>query len=111
MRQLPRRREHRERDRQVVARALLAETGRREVDGNAPARELQLGRGDARLDALARLVTSAVGQADDDERGRTVLDVRLDLDATGLEADESMSDCACKHASTLRGKASRLRQS
>ena len=56
VRQLLRRREHRERDRQVVARALLAEAGRREVDGDAAARELQLGRGDAALDALARLV-------------------------------------------------------
>ena len=37
VRQLPRRREHRERDRQVVARAFLAQARRREVDGDAPA--------------------------------------------------------------------------
>ena len=106
VRELLRRREHRERDRQVVARPLLAEAGRSEVDGDPAARELQLGRGDAALDALARLSAGAVGQADDHEGRRAVLDVRLHLDATRLETDESMGDRACKHLPTLRGKPS-----
>src|SRR5207237_1393615 len=42
VRQLPRRREDGERDRQVVTGALLAQTGRREVDGHASARKLEL---------------------------------------------------------------------
>src|SRR2546423_1775816 len=42
VRQLPRRREDGECDRQVVTGALLAQTGRREVDGHASARKLEL---------------------------------------------------------------------
>ena len=102
VRHLARRGEDGERDRQVVAGALLAQPGRREVDGDAAARELELGRRDPAADALPRLRARAVGQADDHERRDAVLDVGLDLDPPRLEADERMGDCACEHASTLR---------
>ena len=44
VRHLLRRGEHRERDRQVVAGAFLAQTGRREVHGDPPARKLRARR-------------------------------------------------------------------
>ena len=110
VRQLPRSGEHGERDRQVVARALLAQPGRGEVHGDATARELELGRHDPAADALPRLSARAVGQADDHERGNAVRDVGFDFDPPSLEADERMRDCACEHASTLRGKRLRLSQ-
>jgi hypothetical protein len=43
LRDLPRPREHRERDREVVPGSLLTQAGGREVDRNAPARERELG--------------------------------------------------------------------
>src|SRR5207249_10463367 len=100
VRNLARRGEHREGDRQVVAGPLLAKAGRREVDRDAPARELELRRSYAAPDALPRLRAGAVGQADDHERRRPVPDVGLDFDASRLEADERMRDGACEHAST-----------
>ena len=102
-RHLLRRREHRERDRQVEAGALLPQLRGGEADDDAPSRELELGRGDPAADALARLVQRLVGEPDDRERRHPVPDVRLHLDAPGLEADEGMGDRACEHASTLRG--------
>jgi hypothetical protein len=72
-RHLPRRGQHRERDRQVEAGALLPQLRRREVDGDAAARKLELGGRDSATDALARLVQRLVGQADDRKRGNAVL--------------------------------------
>ena len=43
----------------------------------------------------------AVDEPDERERRHAALDVRLDLDAARLEADEGERDRACKHASTL----------
>jgi len=99
---LPRRREERERDRQVVARSLLPQAGRREIDRDAAAWKLELRRPDTAAHTLPRLRTGAVGEADDDERRRAVSDVRLDLHPTWLEADERMRYCTCEHISTLR---------
>ena len=94
--------EHGERDRQVEARPLLAQRGRREVDGDAPLRRpLELGRGDPAADALLRLLAGAVGEADDRERRQPLLEVRLDLDPARVEADERVSDRACEHVATL----------
>ena len=103
-RHLPRRGEHGERDRQVEAGALLPQLRRREVDGDAAARELELGGRDPAADSLARLVQRLVGEPDDRERGHAVLDVRLHLDTARLETDERMGDRACEHTSTLRGR-------
>ncbi len=98
---LPRRRQDRERDRQVEAGALLAQARRREVDGDAPDGPLELGRGDADADALLRLLAGPVGQADDREAGNAELEMRLDLDATRLEADERVRDRPREHGSTV----------
>ena len=67
LRDLPRRGEQRERDREVVAGAFLAQACRREVDGHPAAREVELGRGDAAAHARPRLRAGAVGEADDRE--------------------------------------------
>jgi hypothetical protein len=50
---------------------------------------------------MLRFLTGAVGQADDRERRRTALQVRFDLDAARIEADERMRDRACEHVVTL----------
>ena len=108
-RELLRRREQRERDRQVETGALLAQLGGREVDRDPAGREAQLGGGDPRADPLARLLAGAVGEADDREAGDAVANVGLDVDPARLEADERMRDRACKHTSTLGAKSMRLR--
>ena len=109
VRHLARRGQDRERDREVVAGALLAKPRGREVDGDPAARELELRRDDPALDALPRLRARAVGKADDHECGRAAVDVSFHLDASRLETDERMRDCTCEHASTLRGECVRLR--
>ena len=101
-RNLARRREHRERDREVEARAFLPQARRREVDRDplsaatraAPSRS-RCGRGASPPRRRGR-------------RGRrwrsreAAVDVRLDLDAPRLEPDKSVGDGAREHASTLR---------
>ena len=103
---LTRRREHGERDRQIEPRALLAQRGGREVDGDPAVGPLALGRTDAAANTLLRLLAGAVGEPDDRERGQRTLEMRLDLDATCFETDESMRDCAREHAARL-GRRSR----
>jgi hypothetical protein len=103
LRDLPRGGEHRERDRQVVAGAFLPQPSRREVDGDTPAWELELGGEDPAAYPCARLGAGAVGQTDDGERRQAVLvHVGLHLDAARLEADERMRDRACEHAVDAR---------
>ena len=46
--------------------------------------------------------TGAVGEADDRERGQAAVEVRLDLDAARLEADERVGDGAREHARRVR---------
>ena len=64
-------------------------------------RPLELGRRDAAADPLLRLLAGAVGQPDDRERRRAALQVRLDLDAPRVEADERVGDGAGEHVATL----------
>ena len=47
---------------------------------------------------MLRLLAGPVGEPDDREPGNAGLHVRLDLDLSRLETDESMSDRACEHA-------------
>src|SRR5581483_293762 len=54
--QLARSCEHGEGDRQIETRALLAQVGRSEVDGDPALRPLELRRGDSRSDTLLRLL-------------------------------------------------------
>jgi hypothetical protein len=77
-RQLLRRGEKRQRDRQVEPRALLPQLGRCEVDRDPSGGEAQLGGGDAAADALASLLASAIGEADDREARDALADVGLD---------------------------------
>ena len=100
-RDLPRSGEHGQRDRQVEARSLLAETGRREVDRDPVPRPLERRGGDARAHAVLRLLARAVGEADDREARQAALDVRLDLHPARVEADESVGDRAREHRSTV----------
>src|SRR5437899_2802747 len=76
--------QYRERDRQVVARALFAQPGGSQVDGDAAARKLELRGCDSALDALPRFRARTVRQPDDDERGSATVDVGFDLDAPRL---------------------------
>ena len=103
-RQLPRGRQHRERDREVEAGALLAQAGGREVDRDPLQRPLELGRADAAADAVLRLGAGPVGEPDDREAGQAAVDVRLHLDAPRLEADEGVGDGAREHSSARYGR-------
>jgi hypothetical protein len=97
-RELPRRCEHRQGDREVEAGALLAQPCRREVDGDAPVeRPLEQRRRDAAADAVLRLRAGAIGQSDDRESRDAALEVGLDLHAARLEADQSVGDGAREH--------------
>jgi hypothetical protein len=84
--------EDRERDREVEARALLAQTRRCQVDRDPPQWELELGRGDPTPHALLRFLAGAIREAHDREGGHSALEVRLHLDPTSVEADERMRD-------------------
>ena len=97
-----------ERDRQVEAGALLAQVGRRQVDGDAPERPLQLGRDDAAANALLRLLAGAVGQPDDGEGRHPLLQVRLDFDPPRLQPDERVGQHLREHTFRLRAKPSRV---
>ena len=96
-RDLVRRREHRQRDRQVEARALLPQARRREIHGDPVPRPLETCRSHARAHAVLRLLARAVGKADDREAGNAALDVRLHLHATRVETDKSVGDRAREH--------------
>ncbi len=100
-RDLPGGGEDRERDREIEARALLAQAGGREVDGDPALRPLELRRGDSAAHALLRLLAGAVGEPDDRERRHRALEVRLDLDAACVEPDERMRDRPRQHVPRL----------
>ena len=97
-RKLPGRGENRERDRQVEAGSLLAQRGRSEIDGD-PAIEwpLERRRDDAAPDPVFGLLACPVDQPDDGEPGNARLHVRLHLDLSRLESDESVGDRPCEH--------------
>ena len=101
-RDLPRCGEDRERDREVEARAFLAEAGRREIDRDSALRPLELRRDDAAADPVLRLLARP-GRRDRRSRkpGMPLGEVRLDLDAPRLEADER------KDVSTSRAHSAR----
>ena len=100
-RDLPGGGENRERDRKVEARALLAQAGRRQIDGDPADRPIELCRDDSAADTLLRLLAGAVGEPDDRERGHGALEVGFHLDATGFEPDERMRDRPRQHVPRL----------
>ena len=80
----------------------MRSAGGSEVDGDAAQRPFELGRGDPTADPLLRLLAGAIGEPDDREGRHPRLEVRLDLDAARLEADEGVGERTCEHAATLR---------
>ncbi len=97
-RDLARRGQDCERDRQVEPRPLLAQRSRCEVDGDAPVeRPLERGRDDAASNAVLGFLARAIDETDDREPRDAGLEVGFDLDATRLEADERLGDRACEH--------------
>jgi hypothetical protein len=55
---------------------------------------------------VLRLLARAIREADDRESGHAGLKVRLDLDPSRLETDESMGDRASEHPPTVGTEAS-----
>ena len=92
------------RDREVEPRSLLPQPGGSEVDGEARTRPLELGRRDAAAYPVLRLLAGAVGQTHDREGRRATLQVRFDLDAPRVEADERVGDSPGEHVATLGDK-------
>ena len=90
--------QHRQRNREVEPGSFLAQGRRSQVDGDpALGRPFELGRRDAAANPLLRLLARAIGETDDRERRQPLLQMRLDLDAARVDADEGMSDGACEH--------------
>ena len=83
----PHRAEQRERDRQVVVRALLGQVGGREVDGDPFGREREADRGQRGAHPLAAFGDRLVGQADDGEAGDAGRDLALHLDGARVEPE------------------------
>ncbi len=84
----PERRQHPERDRQVVMRPLLGQIRRRQVDRDPLGRKRQPDRGEGGMDPLAALGHGLVRQADDEEFRQAGRDLHLHLDRPSLEPQE-----------------------
>ena len=98
--------EERERDRQVEAGSLLAKRRRGEVDRDpVAARPRQHRVDDAAVHAVLGLLAGAVGEPDDRERGQLGRDeVRLDLHAARLEADDGGGEGSREHTTDGTGE-------
>ena len=57
---------------------------------------------------MLRLLAGPVGEADDRERRQTALQVRLDLHAARIDADECVGDGSGEHSATLGGTSQRV---
>ena len=103
-RQLMRRGEHRERDREVEPRALLAQARGREVDRDPPHRETRARprRCPLRTRSFASWQARSASPTIAND-GRASCEVGLDLDPARLEADERMRDRSSEHDATLGG--------
>jgi hypothetical protein len=98
-RELARGREHGEGDGEIEARSLLAQRGGCEVDRD-PSIEGPLERSghDTAPYPVLCLLAGPICKPDDREPRNAGLQVRLDLHAPGLEADERVGDCPSEHA-------------
>ncbi len=92
---------YRHRHRKVEPRAVLAKLGRRQVDGEPAARELETAVDDRRPDAVPRLFHRWRRQPDHDELAFSATDVRLHVHATYVEAGEHARVNASEHGPTL----------
>jgi hypothetical protein len=86
-------------DREVEARAGLAQVGGREVRGDALLRELEAGVLDRRADALARLADRLVAEPDDREGRQALAQVDLDGHPPRLDAVDREGGDAGEHGS------------
>ena len=88
MRQLARRGEYRQRQRQVERRAFLAHVGWRKIDRQLLRGERISGIADRRLDAIQRLSNRALGQPDHPRLvGSARRDIDFDLDRQSIHRD------------------------
>ena len=101
LRNLVRRLEKSQRNREIESRALLAKVGRCEVDDDAMPRPNELCGGDAATDAFLRLLASAVSKSDDREDRSTRLEERFDFDPSRVEPDERMGNRSGEHLLSL----------
>jgi len=102
-RELTRRGENRERDRQIEARPLFPQGSRSKVDGDPSIERPFERRGhDPAPDSVFGLLAGSIGEPDDREPGDAWLQVRLDFHLPRLETYESMSDRACEHTADGR---------
>lgn len=76
---------HRQRDRQIVMRALFRHVGGGEIDDQPPGRNGQADRGESGAYALARFGNGLIAQADDDDAVRPARELNLDLDPARFE--------------------------
>jgi hypothetical protein len=98
---------HRERDRKVETGPLFPQARWREVDRESPEWPLELCARYTAPDPLLCFLAGLVRKADDRKRRHAALQMRLDLDRSSLEADESMGGGTCEHISTLRRESAR----
>ena len=89
--------EERERDRQIVGGAFLAEVRRREIDGDAAGRDLEAGVAERRADAILALADARVGEPDGLRVRDAGREVDLDLHRVGVDADEGARDHGREH--------------
>lgn len=73
---------------QVEGGAVLLDVGRRQIDGDAPHRELVARVADGRLDPVLAFLDRPLGQADGGELRQPLADVHLDLDGIGVDAEQ-----------------------
>ena len=89
--------EHRERDRQIVAGALFAEVGGREVHRDPPRRDLEAGVPQRRAHPVLALADDVIGQPDGGGLRQPRRDVDLDVDDRGVDADERTRENVREH--------------
>lgn len=87
-RHLPGSRQHAQGNGQVEAAGLLGQVRRRQVDRDAPGREIEVGVLDGGAHPVARLLHLGFGQADDGEGGEPTGQVDFDADFRGVHPVE-----------------------
>ena len=73
---------------QVEGGAVLLDVGGRQIDGDAPHRELVARVADSRLDPVLAFLDRPLGQADGGKLRQPLADVHLDLNGIGVDAEQ-----------------------
>src|SRR5919204_2454257 len=87
--------------RKVESTALFAKLRRRQVDGHPPAGKVETAVVDRDLHPLARFLQGAVPQTDDVKARQAVGDIRLNVDANTLEAEQGSGQGPGQHQAHL----------